>query len=131
MNAWLLASALLLCLIGAVHSVLGERRIFHPWVQQPPPGVPAFHRQVLRASWHLPSLLGLGQAAALAWLGAAPAAELPAVGLQQALLSSLALGVAACGGLVLWLTRCRHHGGTALLVAAALMLIGLAQVSER
>lgn len=130
MNTWLLASALLICLIGAVHSVMGERRIFHPWVQQPPPGLRVFHRQILRASWHLPTLLGFGQAAALAWLGAAPAADLPAVGLQQALLASLACGVVACGVLVLWLTRGRHQGGTAMLAAAALMLVGLVQVGQ-
>lgn len=50
MNTWLLASAVLLLLIGAFHSALGERRIFRPWVQQPPPGVRAFHRQILRAA---------------------------------------------------------------------------------
>lgn len=51
--------------------------------------------------------------------------------LQQALVASLACGVAASGALVLWLTRGRHPGGTALLAAAALMLVGLLQAAER
>lgn len=50
MNTWLLASALLPFLIGATHSALGEWLIFRSWSRQPPPGVRASHRQILRAS---------------------------------------------------------------------------------
>ncbi len=130
MNTWLLAAATLLCLIGVVHTALGEQRIFRTWAVQPP-GVRPFHRQILRGSWHLASLLGWGQAAALAWLGTAAAADLPATSLQQALLASLGCGVLACGALVLWLTRGRHPGGTALVVAAALVFCGMAQAVPR
>jgi len=130
MNTWLLAAAALLGLIGVVHTVMGEQRIFRPWAVQPP-DVRPFHRQILRGSWHLPSLLGLGQAAALAWLGTAAAADLPAIGLQQALLASLGCGVLASGALVLWLTRGRHPGGTALVVAAVLIFGGAAQAVPR
>ncbi len=131
MNLWLLSSAALSGLIVAVHSIMGESRIFRPWARQPPSGVKRFHQQMLRGSWHLFSLLGAGQAATLVWLGSAQAADLPALGLQQAILSCLAAGVAACGILVLWLTQGRHHGGTAMLAAAVLTLIGLAQAGAR
>ena len=60
MNTWLLWAAALLGLIGVVHSVMGERRIFRPWERQPPAGVRLFHQQILRGSWHLASLLGFG-----------------------------------------------------------------------
>ena len=129
MNPWLLSAAALLGVIGVVHSLLGERRIFRPWAVQPPPGVRPYHRQMLRCTWHLPSLLGFGQAAALAWLGAAEIADRPAEGLQQALLASLGGGVLACGVLVIWMTRGRHQGGTALAAAAMLIFIGLARAA--
>lgn len=130
MNLWLLSSAGLLGLIVLVHTVMGEQRIFRPWARQPPAGVKRYHQQILRGSWHLPSLLGAGQAGLLVWLGTAPAGDLPALALQQAMLGCLAAGVAACGALVLWLTQARHQGGTALLAAAVLMLIGLARASS-
>ena len=131
MNLWLLSAAGLLGLICVVHSFLGEQRIFRPWTVQPPPGVRGFHRQILRGSWHLPSLLGFGQAAALVWLGTAAAADRPAAGLEQAMLVSLGAGVLACGALVLWLTRGRHQGGTALVAAALLIAVGVIQAGPR
>ena len=131
MNTWLLWAAALLGLIGVVHSVMGERRIFRPWGHQPPAGVRLFHQQILRGSWHLASLLGFGQAAALAWLGMAQASDLPAVGLQQAWLACLGSGVLACGALVLWITNGRHQGGTALVAAALLIGAGIVQAGAR
>lgn len=127
MNLWLLLAACALGLIGAVHSVMGEWRIFRPWAGQPPPGVRPFHRQILRGSWHLASLLGWGQAVALAALGLAPATALPALRLQLLLLGGLGSGVLACGALVLWITGGRHPGGTALVVAALLIGGGMLQ----
>lgn len=98
---------------------MGERRIFMPWRAAPPRDVPRRHQVILRASWHLPTLLGLGQAAALASLATA-AGTWP----WHPLLGALALGVAACGALVVWATRGRHPGGVALLAAAALIALG-------
>lgn len=123
MNAWLLTASAALLAIAAVHSVMGERRIFRPWSGQPPAGVKPFHHQILRASWHLPSLLALGQAGLLAVWGAAPGAS--GAALQPLALAWLAGGIGACGVLVLWLTRGRHHGGTALIVAALLLAMGI------
>lgn len=119
MNLWLLGAAAALVTIGAVHSALGERRIFLPWRAAPPRDVPRTHRVILRASWHLPTLLGLGQAAALAVL-AMPGEGPP----WHALLTPLAAGVAACGALVAGATRGRHLGGVAMLAAAGLILCG-------
>lgn len=119
MNLWLLGAAAALVAIGAVHSLLGERRIFLPWRMAPPRDVPRAHRIILRASWHLPTLLGLGQAAALAGL-AVPPEGVP----WHTLLTPLAAGVAACGALVGVATRGRHLGGVAMLAAAGLILCG-------
>ncbi len=82
------------------------------------------HFVLVRASWHLPSLLTVGQAGGLLVLGLVPGtAASPAA--RAALLLSLAAGTGACGALVAWVTRGRHHGGSALLATAALILAGL------
>lgn len=120
----LVAAASALALIALVHSVMGEWRIFRSWCRQAPLGVRRPHLVLVRASWHLPSLLGAGQAAALLALGLAPAEALPP-GLRTALLVSLAAGTGACGTLVALVTRGRHHGGSALLLTAALILTAL------
>ena len=130
-NPWLLSAAALLGAIALAHSLLGEQRIFRTWDRQAPPGVGRYHRTMLRGSWHLPSLLGAAQGAALAWLGLAAAADLPAAPLLQAVLACLGAGVLACGVLVAVLTRGRHHGGTALLLAGGLILAGLLQGAPR
>lgn len=121
MNIWHLGASALLVVIAVVHSVMGERRIFLPWRAAPPRDVLRQHQVVLRVTWHLPSLLGLGQAATLAVLAtaadAAPAWRLP--------LGLLALSVGACGVLVTVATRGRHQGGAALLAAGCLIALGL------
>lgn len=127
MNFWLIGAAAALATIGAVHSVMGERRIFRVWNGHAPGGVPRVHWEILRASWHLPSLLGLGQALVLALWGIVPP-PIP-VGGQPAALAALAMGVGASGIVVLWLTRGRHHGGTALLLTALLMAAGITRTA--
>ena len=127
MNAWLLSSSFALAGIAAVHSAMGEMRIFLPWARTAPEGVRRFHQQILRGSWHLPSLMGAGQAALLALWAVAPASELPSVRMQQLMLMPLAAGVGSCGVLVLWLTRGRHPGGTALVITGGLIALGLAR----
>jgi hypothetical protein len=119
MNSWLLGAAGALAVIGLVHSVMGERRIFAPWRAAPPRELPRRHQVMLRASWHLPTLLGLGLSAQLAGL-ATQGGALPWAGL----LGPLALGVGACGLLVALATRGRHQGGTALLATAVLIVLG-------
>ncbi len=122
MNHWLAGASAALAAIGAAHSVMGERLIFQSWRWGPPREVPRRHQVILRASWHLPSLLGLGQAVALALLALADGAP-P----WSLVVGALALGVGACGGLVAVATRGRHHGGTAMLAAAGLIGLGLWQ----
>ncbi|MBQ0961007.1 hypothetical protein KAK06_18775 [Ideonella sp. 4Y11] len=119
MNHWLASACVALIGIGLTHSVMGERRIFTPWQASPPRDVSRAHQVILRASWHLPTLLGLGLAAVLALLaaGGAPA-------LRSAMLAALALAIGACGALVAVATRGRHQGGTAMLATAVLIALG-------
>jgi hypothetical protein len=120
MNTWLLGASALLVVTAVVHSVMGERRIFLPWCSIPPRDVLRHHQIILRVTWHLPSLLGMGQAATLAVLATANAASawrLP--------LGLLSLSVGACGVPVAVATRGRHQGGAALLAAGGLIALGL------
>lgn len=123
MNHWLAGACAALIGIGLTHSVMGERRIFLPWMASPPRDLPRAHRVILRASWHLPTLLGMGLAAVLALLAAGGAADA-----RSTMLAAMALAVGACGLLVALATRGRHQGGTAMLATAVLIAVGRWQV---
>jgi hypothetical protein len=124
MNFWLVGAAAALVCIGATHSAMGERRIFLPWASVPPRDVARHHQVILRACWHLPTLLGGGMAAVV-FLLADGAAAAP----WRAVLGALALAVGASGVLVALATRGRHHGGTALLATSVLIVLGQWQAS--
>ncbi len=127
MNTSFLAAALLLVLIGLVHSLLGEKLIFRRMRQGgfiPTQGGSALrepHVRILWATWHVVSVLGFGMAALLAWL--AQAAQAP---LAQGLIAQvLAASLAASGALVLLGTKGKHPGWIGLLLAAGLVAAGM------
>lgn len=120
MNLWLVSACLALVCIGATHSVMGERSIFIPWKRVPPRDLAHRHQVILRACWHLPTLLGGGIAAVLYLLAAGGSAT----AIRPGVLSALALSVGASGALVTLATRGRHHGGTALLTTSVLIVLG-------
>ena len=122
MNTWLVVASAAIAAIGVVHSVTGERRIFVPWRTASPLDVLRRHQVILRASWHLPTFLGLGQAAAMAILTTTDGA--PA---WRMALGMLALCVGACGLAVAVATRGRHKGGVAMPAAAGLIVLGIWQ----
>jgi|JI6StandDraft_1071083.scaffolds.fasta_scaffold75681_2 hypothetical protein len=119
MSLMLLAAAALTVAIAAVHSVLGERRIFRRLRGDGEPRLSAFQVGILWASWHLVSLFGLALAVALFCL-ASPTGltNLPAV-LRAAVIGSMVGGA----GLVGFGTRGRHPAWIALLLVAALVAI--------
>lgn len=137
MNPLLIAAAVGLALVGLVHSVLGEIMVFRGLRMQgvrarglrhdvgaTSSGVPTWalalpraHLGIVWASWHLVTLLGWALAALLWRLGTVPSdAALAAWVADVAGLATLAGGM-----LVLYATRGRHPGWTALLVVAALV----------
>lgn len=126
MNRCFLAAAVLLLVIGLVHSLLGERLIFRRMRAGgliPTQGGPVLrqaHVRILWASWHIVTVLGWGLAAMLFWLADASAAPLAASPLVQALALALLLSAA----LVLVGTRGRHPGWLGLLAAAGLVAAG-------
>lgn len=120
MNPWLVSASLALVCIGATHSVMGERHIFLPWTNVPPRDLARRHQIILRACWHLPTLLGGGIAAVLYLLAEGGGAA----GTRPGMLMALALAVGACGALVARATRGRHHGGTAMLATSVMIAVG-------
>ena len=123
MNPWLVAAAASVFVIGLVHSVLGEQRIFRHLRRDgvvPTGGDPvlrAFQTRILWASWHLVTVLAWALAALLWWL-ARPAAQAVSGGVAEQI---CAVALAAGAGLVLWSNRGRHPAWIALLAAAALV----------
>jgi hypothetical protein len=126
-NAWLISAALLTLLIGAVHSVLGETRIFRHLRQGglvPTRGEPLlreFQLRILWGSWHLVTCFGLGVCALLV-LAAQP--DVPPA-LRDQMVWSAVLILLAAALLVVGATRGRHPAWLALLVTASLALAGI------
>ncbi len=65
---WSIAAALLLTLVGVLHSVLGERFLLGPLIRDLPrvPLGSAFAKRTLRAAWHLTTVALWGVAAVIA-----------------------------------------------------------------
>lgn len=121
MNLPLAAAAVLVLIVGLVHSILGEILIFR---HQPrsPGGVRTHQRpfDILWATWHIATVFGFAFAALLWWLAVVPE-PFP---LRGALLTTAAAAYAIGGVLVFVGTRARHPGwigmlGVALLIAFA------------
>jgi hypothetical protein len=114
MNLTLAAAALLAILIGAVHSALGERRIFNPAERSGDAAIGGRYSGILRASWHATTLFGWALAAMLLWFAQAPLAfpqEVRVAAVLSLTLSALLVLVWTCG---------RHHGWIGLGTIAAL-----------
>lgn len=115
-------AALLLTLLGLVHSVLGERYILvRLFRRELPPlfGGTVFTRNTLRFAWHLTTLLALGISAVLGQLGDAPPAAVIARTLGWCLL--------ACGVLPLLFTGGSHLAWVVLWAAGAMCLVWAAR----
>lgn len=128
MNGWWWAAAAGLVVIGAVHSVLGERMIFRHLrrgsvvPQGGAPALRAYQTRILWASWHLVTLFGWALAAVLVWLAGQGSAAVT-TGIALALAASLIAAAALVGAA----TRGRHLAWVALLLDAGLVLAGLLQ----
>jgi len=125
MNIGLVSAAALVFVIGLVHSLLGERRVFRQLRRGglvPDGGAPAlrsFQTRILWASWHVVTLLAWALSGLLLWL-AQPAARAASGGLVEAIVAAALL---ASGTLVLISNRGRHPAWIALAAAAALVLV--------
>ncbi len=122
MNLSLAIAGIGAILLGLAHSVIGERMVLRPlvaWSGDAPDGSQILsmqQRRVLRASWHLVTVFGLGMAALLLSASASGSfAHAKAI-----------LAVTFIGAAVYWLmaTRGRHPAYIVLLLIAALTAFG-------
>ncbi len=112
-------AALLLFLLGAAHSVLGERyiliRLFRRGNLPRLFGGTAFTTRTMRFAWHLTTVQAWGLAALLSQLG-------EGVADPRALATTLAVTLIASALLPLLITRARHLSWLVLLAAGGLTL---------
>ncbi len=127
MNPWLMAAGLCGLLIGIVHSVMGEQRIFRhlredgivPTLAEPL--MRGYQLQIVWASWHLVSCFGLG-VAALLFVAARP--DVPPQ--LRTLMVVWSIGVLLlAAALVAFATHGRHMAWLALLLTSAIAAAGL------
>jgi hypothetical protein len=128
MNPWLVAAGLCTLLIGVVHSVLGEQRIFRHLRQggivqtRAEPLLRPHQLHIVWASWHLVTAFGLG-VAALLFVAAQPDVPPP----LRDLLVHCAVGIMLlAAALVAFATRGRHLAWLALSLTSALAMAGTA-----
>lgn len=128
MNPWLIAAGVCTLLIGGVHSVMGERRIFRHLRQGglvpslAEPLLRPYQLQIVWASWHLVTVFGLGTSALL-FVAARPDAPPPLRNLMVLCAVGILLLSAA---LVALATRGRHLAWLALSLSSAMALAGIA-----
>ncbi len=126
MNFYFVAAAVLLALVGAVHSVFGERLIFRR--MRSGPGIPTNgggvlrepHVRILWVSWHLVTILGAGLAFGLVWLAMPENVAL----LRSSLTIAIGASITASALLVFVGTRGKHLGWAGLLGVALLIGAG-------
>jgi hypothetical protein len=129
MNAYFVIAAVLCVLVGLVHSVLGETRIFRRLRQRglvPTHGgslLEERHVRILWASWHVLTVFGWSIAGVLVWL-ALPELRAPSTWLvEAAIMTSMLAGSAlVCIG-----TKARHPGWVGLLAVAVFVWLGRAK----
>ncbi|MBT8114034.1 MAG: hypothetical protein KJP04_01545 [Arenicella sp.] len=119
----LLIAALLMFIVGVIHSVLGEVLIFRhlrqnsimPTLSAPP--LTQRHVRIHWASWHIVTLFGFALGALLLWL------SYPVAGFELELFIKHVVIVAMLLSsiLVLYSTRGRHPGWLALAAVALLI----------
>lgn len=127
MNPWLVTAGLCTLLIGAVHSAMGEQRIFRHLRQGriiPNRAEPLLRDHQLRivwASWHLVTCFGLGIASML-FVAARPDT---APHLRGLLVTTSVLIMLLAALLVAFATRGRHLAWLALSATSTLALVGV------
>ena len=122
MKASLLIAAVLLLLLGLVHSVLGERyilvRLFRRDNLPRLFGSDVFTKRTLRFAWHLTTVVWLGVAVLLVRMAGAQTLGAPEIGGTVAATAGVSALVALVG------SRARHPAWIVFLVVAGLVWAG-------
>ena len=124
MSSLLFAASIFMLVTGAAHSVLGEFLILRHMANFQ--GVPALlgsvelTKRTLRFTWHLPTLLASGMALILERY-----AQLSQLGVEEKFVIHTICGtMLACSVVTLAISRGKHPGWVAFLMAAVLSWMG-------
>ena len=126
MNWYFVIASALAFLVGLVHSVLGERRIFGRLRQDgfvPTNGGKLLAERdvrILWASWHVLTVFGWCIASILLWLSLPSSSTSSAWFIEQAVIIAMLVGSA----LVFIGTKARHPGWAGLLAVAVFVWLG-------
>ncbi len=117
-NYYILGAAALCVVLGLIHSVMGEVLIFQRW-RRTPPKIPRQHRGIIRATWHITTLLAFVMAILMQTISSYPMDMVMHVMWHWTIVACFA----ACCLLVLWLTKGRHPGWIVLLIITGLLAL--------
>jgi hypothetical protein len=126
MNGYFAAAGVLAFIIGLVHSVLGERLIFHRMRKNgfiPTDGgrlLSEGNVRILWASWHVLTVFGWGIASILWWLSLPSPQERSQAFIELAIIFAMLIGSA----FVFVGTKAKHPGWIGLLGVAILVGLG-------
>lgn len=128
MSYAILFAGVLMCLIGIIHSFLGERLIFQLVRKdeivptQAPEPLRERHLRILWATWHLPSVFGFCLGILLIYLGLDIALLKATIGRFVVVLIGATMLISAA--LVAYATNARHPGWVGMGLVAILCLVG-------
>lgn len=126
MTNYFLIAAILVVIVGIIHSVLGEFLIFRhlrkngivPILAAPP--LRERHVRILWASWHMVTVFGFGFGVVLLWLSQ----SMPNGNYEPFIKEVIIYSMLANSLLVLWATRGKHLGWIGLAAVAFFTWLG-------
>ena len=128
MSYAILFAGVLTCLIGIIHSILGEKLIFQSVRKdeivptQAPKPLRERHLRILWATWHLPSVFGLCLGVLLIYLGLDLALLEATMG--RFVVAAIGATMLVSSALVACATNARHPGWIGMGAVALLCLTG-------
>ncbi len=126
MTNYFLIAAIVLFIVGTIHSILGEFLIFRylrkkgivPSLAAPP--LRERHVRILWATWHIVTVFGYGFCVVLVWLSQSTENVNHVPFIKETIIYSMLAGAL----LVLWGTRGKHPGWVGLLLVAFFTWLG-------
>lgn len=118
MNLLAIAAGILIAATGAIHSVLGERKLIGPLLAGEAFAAAPRAGRAVRFTWHLATLLMVLTALTVAWPGT-----------PVAIIRLIGLAYVGLGLLSLWMTRGRHISGP-MFTAAGLFTLAATWIGD-
>lgn len=123
MNSYLMAASIITMFVVLVHTIAGEVLIIRPLFKanNVPKffGSEIFFKETIRATWHMPGLLGLGTAVITFYIGAHP----HLIASHIVTLKVLMVVYWGCAGISIVVTKFKHLSWVAFLIMGGLLYL--------